>query len=392
MTGAHRERPGRPFLVGLDGLTSPDEEILATDAPAVEARTPLTLVPEAAARIRDEIRRAGGREVCFLASVDAARRVHDPRAVARGNYEAVLVAARDAPEGGVMLHNHPSGVLEPSDADMRVAAQLYEQGLGTAIVDNDAGPSLRRGGAAGPAGSWSRWSWRTLEAVLAPGGRWPAGRPGTRIGPGQREMLRGGRGALQRGRRHARGGGHRNGQVAGLPGPGGPVGARTTGSGPSCRRTRSTSRSSSSAKDLPLVQELVGDVTWALVKGRGNYVSIRRALLAAEGQASLFEDDRSSEVKALLSNGSSTTEDGSLSDLAFTPSDEVWDEVRSDPDICLRAPLPALPALLLPEVPAPGRVGRAPGGEPPPAVHRPGGPARDAELHPRRRAARPTST
>ena len=64
--------------------------------------------------------------------------VREPRAVARGNFAAVLVAARGADEGGVMLHNHPSGVLEPSDADMRVAAQLYEEGLGTAIVDNGA--------------------------------------------------------------------------------------------------------------------------------------------------------------------------------------------------------------------------------------------------------------
>ena len=52
--------------------------------------------------------------MCFLATVDENRVVHEPRAVARGSFAAVLVAARDAPEGGVMLHNHPSGDLEPS--------------------------------------------------------------------------------------------------------------------------------------------------------------------------------------------------------------------------------------------------------------------------------------
>ncbi|GIT50638.1 MAG: hypothetical protein Ct9H300mP15_08510 [Gemmatimonadota bacterium] len=60
--------------------------------------------------------------------------IQDPRAVARGNFGAVLVAARDAPMGGVMLHNHPTGSLEPSDADMRIAGQLYDQGVGTVIV------------------------------------------------------------------------------------------------------------------------------------------------------------------------------------------------------------------------------------------------------------------
>jgi len=75
------------------------------------------------------------------------------------------------------------------------------------------------------------------------------------------------------------------------------------------------------------------------VKGRGNYISIRRARLASESQSSLFEEDRSDEMHALL-EWIGTTEDGSLSDLGFRPSDETWEEVRSDPDICLRARCP----------------------------------------------------
>jgi ATP-dependent DNA helicase DinG len=35
-----------------------------------------------------------------------------------------------------------------------------------------------------------------------------------------------------------------------------------------------------------------------------------------------------------------TTEDGSLSDLSFSPADELWEEVRSDPDACLRVRCP----------------------------------------------------
>ena len=102
------------------------------------SQNPLTLSPASQATIRAEIEKAGGREVCFLAEVDDERVIQDPRAVARGNFGAVLVAARDAPMGGVMLHNHPTGSLEPSDADMRIAGQLYDQGVGTVIVDNAA--------------------------------------------------------------------------------------------------------------------------------------------------------------------------------------------------------------------------------------------------------------
>jgi ATP-dependent DNA helicase DinG len=35
-----------------------------------------------------------------------------------------------------------------------------------------------------------------------------------------------------------------------------------------------------------------------------------------------------------------STEDGSLSDLPFSPSEDTWEEVRSDPDMCLRARCP----------------------------------------------------
>jgi len=320
-------------LAGLDGLEPTDDE----PEPRFTPPTPLTLSPGAAAHLRSEIIRAGGREVCFLAAVDADRVVRDPRAVARGNFDAVLVAARGAPEGGVMLHNHPGGDLEPSEADMSVAAHLYEQGLGTAIVDNDAQrlyvvvepPTPRErvpldGGA--------------LDEVLAPGGALSVHFGAYEDRPSQRDMLTA---VLER---------FNEGGIA--------IVEAGTGTGKSLayllpavrwaqengeRTVVSTNtinlQEQLAKKDLPLVEELVGSVKWALVKGRGNYISIRRALLAAETQVSLFEEDRSSEVQALL-EWIESTEDGSLSDLSFSPADETWEEVRSDPDICLRARCP----------------------------------------------------
>ena len=140
-------------------------------------------------------------------------------------------------------------------------------------------------------------------------------------------------------------------------------------------------------KDLPLVRSLTGEVRWALVKGRGNYVSIRRALLAAEAQTSLFDDDRSEQMRALL-EWIGTTDDGSLSDLPFTPESETWEEVRSDPDICMRSRCPHFQQCFLSAVTPPGRVRPAAGREPSPPVHRPRGAERHAELHAVRRASR----
>lgn len=329
--------PDRAVLAGLDGLEPEDDEA----PPTKEGRTPLRplrLTREARARVRVEIERAGGREVCFLAEVDGRRRVHDPRAVSRGNYDAVLVAARDAREGSVMLHNHPSGVLEPSDADFQVAAQLYEQGVGTAIVDNTAEslyvvvePPLPR--------ERVPLDLDALDGLLGPGGPLAELHEGYEDRPGQREML------AAVARRFNEGG------VT--------VVEAGTGTGKSlayllpaarwARENRERTVVSTNTinlqeqlagKDLPLVERILGEkVRWALVKGRGNYVSIRRALLAAEAQESLFEEDRGDEVKGLL-EWLRTTRDGSLSDLAHPPSEELWEEVRSDPDACLRARCP----------------------------------------------------
>ena len=307
------------------------------DSTASSSQNPLTLSSASQATIRAEIEKAGGREVCFLAEVDDVRVIQDPRAVARGNFGAVLVAARDAAMGGVMLHNHPSGALEPSDADMRIAGQLYDQGVGTVIVDNAAKhlyvvvepPEPKERVALNP---------DELRDILAPGGSLSEFYEAFEDRPGQREMLevvthqfnQGGVAIIEAG----------------------------TGTGKSLayllpaaywsrnnkeRTVISTNtinlQEQLTTKDLPLVRALGGDVEWALVKGRGNYVSIRRALLASDAQRSLFDDDRSDEVAALLS-WLETTTDGSLSDLPFTPEPETWEEVRSDPDICLRSRCP----------------------------------------------------
>ena len=85
--------------------------------------------------------------------------------------------------------------------------------------------------------------------------------------------------------------------------------------------------------------DAAGPLTWALVKGRGNYISIRRLGLAGAGASDLFETDRSRELEA-LKEWVQVSDDGSLSDLPSPPSSEVWDEVRSDPDICLRSRCP----------------------------------------------------
>src|SRR6185503_4968498 len=113
----------------------------ASSAPSSSPLSPhasARLAPRAAAAIRAAIGLAGGREVCFACGLDEEGLIVTARVVARGDVASVLALPGFAQRGEMLLHNHPSGVLEPSDADMAVAARLYDDGIGFAIVDNDA--------------------------------------------------------------------------------------------------------------------------------------------------------------------------------------------------------------------------------------------------------------
>jgi ATP-dependent DNA helicase DinG len=92
----------------------------------------------ASTAIRTAIRLAGGNEVCFVATLDADGTVTSARVVARGDVKSVLALPGVTQRGDMLLHNHPSGLLTPSEADMEIAARLHGNGVGFGIVDNDA--------------------------------------------------------------------------------------------------------------------------------------------------------------------------------------------------------------------------------------------------------------
>ena len=96
------------------------------------------IAPRVATAIRSAIQMAGGREVCFVGTVDEAGVLQAARAVARGDARSVLALPGFARRGEILVHNHPSGVLEPSEADLEVAARIHDDGVGFAITDNEA--------------------------------------------------------------------------------------------------------------------------------------------------------------------------------------------------------------------------------------------------------------
>src|SRR3954471_6486975 len=106
--------------------------------PPVAADPGTRLSAKAATAIRAAIKMAGGREVCFVATIDDEGVVQAVRPVARGDATSVLALPGFANRGEMLVHNHPSGLLEPSDPDLAVASKLHDDGIGFGIVNNDA--------------------------------------------------------------------------------------------------------------------------------------------------------------------------------------------------------------------------------------------------------------
>ncbi|MBI4719012.1 MAG: DEAD/DEAH box helicase [Planctomycetes bacterium] len=88
-------------------------------------------------------------------------------------------------------------------------------------------------------------------------------------------------------------------------------------------------------KDIPFLQSVLPEsFTAVLVKGRANYLGLRRLARASQRQNALF--DSTGQVAELhrLEDWAYTTQDGSLADLTEQPLPVVWDRVRSEADDC----------------------------------------------------------
>ena len=88
------------------------------------------------AKLRQDILESDGNEVFCIGRTDAEQVVVAVEILARGNREAVPAILQACRPGDVIIHNHPSGHLEPSEPDLAIAGNLGSLGVGFYIVNN----------------------------------------------------------------------------------------------------------------------------------------------------------------------------------------------------------------------------------------------------------------
>jgi ATP-dependent DNA helicase DinG len=89
-------------------------------------------------------------------------------------------------------------------------------------------------------------------------------------------------------------------------------------------------------KDIPFLRTVMPkEFKAVLVKGRSNYLSLRRLRGALQRVGTLLAEDSAAQQLVNIGQWSRRTHDGSKSDLSFQPLPAVWDLVESDSGNCL---------------------------------------------------------
>jgi ATP-dependent DNA helicase DinG len=297
------------------------------------------LTPKAATAIRAAIRMAGGREICFVCTLDATGMVETARVVARGDVSSVLALPGFANRGDMLVHNHPSGVLEPSGPDMEIAARIHDDGIGFGIVDNDA-TELYVVVEVPARAEFTPLRSKAIDRDLGPEGRIADRLARYEDRASQRAM------AVEIARLYNDGG---VGLLEAGTGVGKSLGylvpalrwAAANGERTIVSTNTINLQEQLVSKDLPFLRDALADqkVRFALLKGWRNYLCLSRLEQARSAGNALFENGVQEELDAIHAWSQRTT-DGSLSDLTAPPRSELWDEVAAEPDLCTRVQCP----------------------------------------------------
>jgi ATP-dependent DNA helicase DinG len=310
--------------------------------PPIEGSAGHTFLPEAASAVADQIRQAGGVEVFFIGRRGPDGLVRDVESRAYGSPTEVPVAPHDVRPGDVIIHNHPSGGLTPSSADINVASTFFQMGVGFYIVTNDC-TQVRVVTRPHDEKKKTPIDPVDVERLLGPGSPIAQALGAFEDRPQQRRMARS--------------------VVDAFNGEGIAVVEAGTGTGKSLAylvpallyamenrekvvvSTRTINLQEQILnKDLPLVKSaLARDFTAELVKGRSNYVCKRKAAFArdelSQPQQLLIPDETTRELRDLL-EWVATSPTGDRGELPVSPGHEAWERVMSEADNCLRVRCP----------------------------------------------------
>jgi len=289
--------------------------------------------------IKNAVKESSGNEVFFVGSVNGDKLVYEVEVIARGNNLSVPAIVDSAEPGQVVIHNHPSGNLTPSDQDIQIASVFGNQGVGFYIVNNTASKAYVVVEAFTekeivPIDS------EELKHYLRPDGKTAElMQDNYELRDEQLHMVDSVAGGFNTDRLSLIEAGTGTGKTLAYLIP-----AVMWALQNEQRVVISTNTINLQEqlidKDIPLVHKAFdGEFKYSLVKGMGNYLCLLRAETVNDGLFEMADEDEVDAINNIL-DWAKFTEDGSLSDLSFSPPESVWDKVSAESDSCLRVRCP----------------------------------------------------
>lgn len=293
------------------------------------------LAEEAVSYMRLHIRDAGGNEVFFLGKTNDKGIVESVQVVARGNQNLVPAITNVAHTGDVVIHNHPSGVLQPSEPDAMIASRVGNEGIGFFIINNQVNDIYVVVEPQKPK-EVVLLSTPHLQKLLSHEGPLAQKLENFEARPPQQMMVAKVAEAFNENKIAIIEAGTGTGKTMAylLPAIEWSVNNRE-------RTVIATGTINLQEqlinKDIPLLQQnLEVKFRAELVKGRTNY-ACKRKLSEAEMQPDLFAEPAQLQELRDIITWAKKSPDGSKSDLAFIPQEQVWEKIQSESDTTLRA-------------------------------------------------------
>jgi ATP-dependent DNA helicase DinG len=283
---------------------------------------------KAASKLRQAIHEAGGVEVFAIGDMAFDKRVSRLEIHCRGTKNATPALLERPRTGQVVIHNHPSGDLTPSNADFELAGRYGDEGIGVIIVDNAVAhdnwvvePAKRTRHPVNRA-ALQRFFESDLAKTMADfesrEGQLPMAMAVADALDGEEILL-------------AEAGTGTGKSLAYL------VPAVLWAKANDAKVVISTYTRNLQAQlvssDIPFAQSAGLEFDWALLKGRGNYLCRRKLGLRRK-------EEPKDPVWQQLADWAAHSEEGSLQDLGEPIPAEEWERVQSDTDHTLRARCP----------------------------------------------------
>ncbi|PIE90030.1 MAG: hypothetical protein CR997_07855 [Acidobacteria bacterium] len=313
----------------------------SVNKPGIECASLMTA--EVIEKLRVEIAASGGSEVFAILSRPGRGQLYSEVTIAcRGSKVEVPALLSRTKPGEMTLHNHPSGVLIPSSADMRMAGLFGDEGIGSMIVDNQ----VTRGYiVVEPFDEGEREPVLAQEIVdvFADNGSLSQMMEHYETRAGQQEMAFVVADSLHKGCISVIEAGTGTGKSLAYLVPA-LLWAKKNKKRILIATKTIALQEQLLYKDIPIARKVIHDAPQAsLIKGRSNYICLRklRDLNLDQMEFDFGPDMKSihSELQA-ISDWVENHPSGDRSELPFQPGVDAWETVQSDSDMCLGSSCP----------------------------------------------------